>query len=127
MKEKKNEVKKYYYYNIDRYSFEGDISEVVKFLNNLPEAVKVNNLEFKQDSEKYTFIRYELNSEKDYDDYLEFKFYAIRLETNEEFNKRIESNKKAQIAARKAATTREKNKIEEEKKLFEILSKKYGR
>ena len=126
MKEEKNEVKKeYYYYNLDRYSFEGDVNKIIKFLKDLPETIKVSNLNFKQDSEKYTFIRYELDTENDYDGSLEFKFYAIRLETDEEFNKRLESNKKAQIAAKKAATTRAKNKETEEKILYERLKKKF--
>ncbi len=51
--------------------------------------------------------------------------YGYRLETDEEFNKRIAINKKQKISAKKAAATRKKKKEAKDIEEYERLCKKF--
>ena len=125
MKQEKKEIRTKYCYNINRCSFEGNLNKTIEFLKNLPEHVKSNDGAFRHDSKKYFFIRYEIDFELDDDGGTVLFFCAVRLETNEEFNTRLDEEENLEIAAKKKTEKEAKNKEIEEKALLEILRKKY--
>lgn len=73
--------------------------------------------------EGVTHIRYE--AERWWDCY-EFTMCQYRLETDKERNKRLATEKKRQLAAKKAAQARKAKKEERERKQYEKLKAKYG-
>src|SRR6187402_1712345 len=88
----KKEIKERVPYYMDNSYFEGDIEDIIKFLQKIPKDIKANTTISKD------YIRYEIDSDSDsYDTY--FHLYGWRLETDEEFNQRQIVNKKAKIAA----------------------------
>ncbi len=102
----------------DLLDFEGDVEIVITRLRTIMNNHKKDGF-FKFDIEKEVECGYHLDR---YDIYY---IYGTRLETDDEFAKRIESNKKRVISARKAAMTRAIKKEEREYAQYLKLHAKY--
>lgn len=117
--EKREEL--YLYIPID--VFEGNLEDVCKKVLNLKERLKQEHQVVKDNPNKY--FKYELFFTSYYDEGMEAKIRGVRLETDEEFNNRIERNKKQQQAGKMAAKKRKENQEKRELTLLETLKKKY--
>lgn len=78
------------------------------------------------------YHKFIMSHEKEYDydydnSYSIFVVYGIRYESDDEFNKRIETNKKKSISAERAAKVREEAKKKRELTLYNNLKAKYGK
>lgn len=97
----------YYIKDIDPYYFEGSIETVVSNIHRL----KDEHIEYK-----------DLRIEPNYiEDKLEFVLYGTRLETDEEYVRRLEFEKSMEEHKKR----RLKEVEEKERKLYETLKKKY--
>lgn len=114
------------------YDFEGKMEDVAKlfdFKNWFNNTYKKQYPHIQFNINKFHRFVIDHNTYYDYgsdDATHEFKVSGFRWETDEKFNKRIETNKKKSIAAKKAAITKEEAKKKRELTLYENLKKKYG-
>lgn len=126
--EKKNEIRVPISYYISYDNFEGDINDIIKFLQNLPQ--EINKLYNPNKDSVYLngIHRYTIEIERGYEDsHDEFSVVGWRWETDEEFNKRLETSKKISKSLKEKAKLDKEERIRKEKELFLELSKKYGR
>ena len=77
------------------------------------------------------YFRFSIEKEREYEygcpeGYDFHQLSGTRLETDEEFAKRIADSKKRSIAAKKAAKTKAIKKVERERKQYLKLHAKYG-
>jgi len=87
-----------HYYKISIYDLEGRLDDVIEFFLNLKENIKKQNHEILKNSEKTNnhdhftkfedFIDFKIEVNRYYDE-LDVDIYGIRLEKDEEYNKRI--------------------------------------
>lgn len=141
--EEKIEIKEYIPINIDLYNFEGDTNKIIKFFQDIPVKIKEKVDTFRkyytekvdkkilEDNEKnhikwLSCHRYELDV-KYYHDDVSLNINGFRWETDEEFNTRLDTQKRDKLNAQKAAKTRKLKQEEEELKLFNKLKEKYGK
>ncbi len=139
--EEKIEIKEYIPINIDLYNFEGDTNKIIKFFQDIPVKIKEKVDTFRkyytekvdkkilEDNEKnhikwLSCHRYELDV-KYYHDDVSLNINGFRWETDEEFNTRLDTQKRNKLNAQKAAKTRKLKQEEEELKLFNKLKEKY--
>ncbi len=126
-KEEKREIRVLICHYIDNSSFEGDLNKIIRFLQELPEKIKESYLPNGNLDYLDGVYRYSIEINKGYDDsYDEFEVVGYRWETDEEFENRLESNRKASESAKKAAKTKKIQQEEQERKEFERLKKIYG-
>jgi hypothetical protein len=125
----------HWYFSMDY--FEGSTTELIKNLQAIPEEHKAfikklddnaslqpRNQRYKIDPTWYLIDEYKFNVNYSHDGYeIDLEFW--RWETDEEFNNRIEANKKRSESAKKAAVARKKSEEEKERKLLLELKKKY--
>jgi hypothetical protein len=96
--------------------------------------IKQKLTEFEENSGEWSRLWFEDESYDYYESHeTRFVLYGERLETDEEFNKRLERTKKYAVANKKrlekkklALQERKKKLEEEEKKLYDKLKEKYG-
>lgn len=124
MNEKK-EIKCPVPYYIDSSYFEGDLNKIIKFLQELPEQIKLLYNPLGNSVYLNAIHRYEIQIGYD-DNYDEFTVIGYRWETDEEFNKRIEVNKKASKLAKENAKKRKLELEKQEKENYLKLKAKYG-
>lgn len=142
MKESKKEIRERLPIYIDLYNFEGDTKKVIEYIESIPIKVKdwiemsntnLSNVSYpileKEKVQEYqdkllSCFRYEINISKSYED-IELEVYGIRLETDEEFQDRINKVKGASNNARKAALTKKKNQELKDKEEYLRLKKKF--
>lgn len=109
--------------------FEKDFKELELFFKDTKKWFRSSNYYMQYPVEIYDSFKlvhdYEYESYGD-GQYTRYKLYGIRLETDKEFNDRIEKSKKASETAKKAAKQAKLNKEKSEKELFEKLKSKYG-
>lgn len=140
--ENKIEIKEFIPIDFDLYQLEGKVEEVIQRLKDIPNKVKEKVEIFRKYYEelgKPDYIkdvkesntkllschRFEIDISYSHDD-TNVSIQGYRWETDEEFNTRLDKQKKDKLNAQKAAKTRKKNQEEEELKLFNKLKKKYG-
>ena len=121
---------------IDLYSLEGDTEKVIQYLKDIPNKLKewssgFNHTKYSDKDKLYmdnllNCHRYELNFES-WQDGTEVSIEGVRWETDEEFNTRLDTQKRDKLNAQKAAKTRKLKQEEEELKLFNKLKEKYGK
>lgn len=104
---------------IDKDNFEGKISDIKKFIDNLPK----NLVEKYGVSDRY--YEFELDWDISYEGSIDIEIYGYRKETIEEANKRLLDIKKRSEASKKAVITKKEAQIKREKTLLETLKKKY--
>lgn len=123
---KKLEIKERLHLYLDRHTFQGSLEQVIKNLEDIPNRLMQENPIVMKDPKR--FIRFELNNDYDYhDETLEVSLYGVRLETDEELEKRADRAKRAKESANKAAVTRSKSKDKRERDLYEKLKEKYDK
>jgi hypothetical protein len=112
--EKKKEIKA----QLVSMDIEGNLEDFIGYLRDKEKEYR---------SQGYIKFYIEKNSYWEYDgsDITDFYLCGIRLETDIEFNKRIEEKKKRAKAARKAAKTRAERKEERELENYKKLHAKY--
>ena len=118
MAKKKRDKRKEIKERIETLDFEGDL------------AMTVTSLRKTMYDHRGRYIRFEVEKETEYDygynnGYTEHYLYGIRLETDEEFKKRIDINEKKRKADKEAAVKREANKEAKELAQYEKLHEKY--
>ena len=102
--------------------FEGDLENTIAYLKKTM-----------KDFKKLGYSKFSVDKETEYgygcdDSYDVYHLMGVRLETDEEFSKRIETSKKKSIAAKKAAKTRAIKKEEREHaKYLELHAKFKGK
>lgn len=107
--------------------FEGPLETVAANVLNLEERLRKEHALVAQEPER--FARFELSVSTD--DYgggspsIEVNIYGIRIETDAQFEERMEKNKKISIAAKAAAKKRKKADEEKEYQTFLKLEKKF--
>lgn len=133
-KEEKIEIKERLPIYMSIYDFEGDIEKVIQYLKDIPKML--HNWDTGIHKDKFTerdhlvhnnlmsCHRYSISIDRGYDD-IDLSINGFRWETDEEFNLRLDKQKKDKLNAQKAAKTRKKNQEEEELKLFNKLKEKY--
>lgn len=132
--EKLKLTEKINYYAISIYDIEGRLDDVVDYFLNLKENIKKTNHQILKNSEetnnnygyinptKYEdFIDFKIEVDKYYDD-IYINIYGIRLETDEEYNNRINYKKIKDEENKRKKLEMEKS----EKELYLKLKKKYG-
>lgn len=115
------------YHTISIYDIEGRLDDVIDYFLNLEENIKKTNHQMLKNSEKNNnyftkfedFIDFKIEVDR-YDE--EIDIYGIRLETDEEYNNRINAKKIQNEKNRKQKLEAEKS----EKELYLKLKKKYG-
>lgn len=60
-----------------------------------------------------------------YEDEPEIKIYGVRLETDEEFNNRLERSRKARLSQKKSVEKRKLNKQDKELQQYKKLKEKF--
>lgn len=104
--------------NLEQLDLEYDLDKTIKHLLNL-----------KKEYKKTGYFRFFIEKDTEYgyheESYTHHYLYGVRLETDEEFYKRTEQHKKASIAAKKAAVTKEEKRKARELKIYKKLHKKY--
>lgn len=106
-------------------------NEVKKFLQTIDmDDRDVDHLidelqEIKKECKKDGFFKFFTECEATYDYSSEYGIYGVRLETDEEFEKRVERNKKQKASAKKAAKKREENKKAKDLETYKKLHKQY--
>lgn len=98
------------------YEMSGDLKEIIEKLNS-----------YIYSNENLFDFKIETESEGGYygDHSVVIKIYAYRLETDDEYNQRMETNKKKSVAAKVAAERQRLANEQREKTLYENLKKKY--
>jgi len=105
--------------NLDTIDFEGNLEMTIIELQNIMANHRKNG---------YIEFFVEKETEYDYgcpDGYAVHYLYGVRLETDEEFDKRIGDNLRRREAAKKASKTKAANKEEKEIELYRELHAKY--
>lgn len=117
----KKEIKCQFYLDLDNL-LEGELNEVCQKIQDIPNRLKKENLYVKEDPN--VWIRFELGREYyGYEEGFELVVYGIRLETDEEFEKRkIKLQKQVEYKAKLKSIKEEKEKAQ-----FERLKAKYGK
>jgi len=111
---------------VDKYQFEGSISDVVNYINSLPELAKNRYpLNGELNAAHRFSIRHDTESDFDggYNDVFHLQCY--RWETDDELAKRIELSKKQSAAAKEREKNKKEGKLKREKTLYENLKKKF--
>ena len=137
-KKLKISVKDIPYIYIDNDILSGTLEEVAKNILGLREKLKVSYLQrqsaWDKSAEKRNQPRFtpfedykyiDLYVHSNYEDSWQIEIEVSRDETEEEFQKRIETNKKKSEAAKIAAKNRKLAQEKREKSLLETLKKKY--
>lgn len=119
------------YYKISIYDLEGRLDDVIDYFLNLKENIKKMNHQILKNSEKTSnydhftkfedFLDFKIEVTRFYDD-VDVDIYGIRLETDEEYNNRINAKKIQNEKNRKQKLEAEKS----EKELYLKLKEKYG-
>jgi hypothetical protein len=106
-----------------------EIREILNYDTNLELDVDgiISKLKsFKKEYTKKGYFNLFLDKEYDrYDDYMVHNLTGYRLETDEEFNKRIEKNKANTARAKKSAAKRKANKKKKELEIYKELYEKF--
>jgi hypothetical protein len=105
-------------------ALEGTLQEVAARILAFEERIKQEWAPYKNAPEN-TYIKFRMGIESG--EYPEFFFKAVRMETDKEYNDRLERNKKASKAAKEAAKKREENLKEKELAELKRLQDKYGK
>jgi len=125
-KEEKIEIKVDLPSVFEFYDIEGDIFEVAEKIKNIPNLLKERYSHIEGNSILDTIHRYRLNTYYYSDETPEINITGYRWETDEEFEKRIETNKKKSAAAKKATQTKRETQEKKELALLKSLKEKYG-
>lgn len=96
---------------IDQYEMEGDVSDLISLLSNIPYYVKAHYPYDKRDFSLYKV--YKLAIERGYDDDWEHIIYGIREENDKEYNNRMKIIERAKV---KKELSVERRKILKEKR-----------
>jgi bifunctional DNA-binding transcriptional regulator/antitoxin component of YhaV-PrlF toxin-antitoxin module len=100
-------------------------------------SINANSADFSKNSPDYLQLREALNREDFfslevyvecddcYGNEVNLELFVERHETDEEYKKRLEETSKRKRAAKKAADTREKNRLEREREQYERLKRKF--
>lgn len=106
----------------------GSLQEAASNILALEERLKKEHQMVIDNPKKY--IRFNIRIETpgyDYDESPEIKLYGVRLETDEEFKKRIERNNKAVEAQKASVKKRKENNKKRELATFLRLQQKFGK
>lgn len=104
--------------------FSGSIQDVAKNVLALEERIKTENAHIKNSQGQYFKFKMKVNTYMD--SYPELEFKAVRMETDKEYEDRLERNRKASIA-KKLLDKKKKEELEaKELAEFERLQKKFG-
>lgn len=110
--ETKKEIREYLSLYVELSSvIKGSLQDVANNILNIETRLRTEH-GFIRENPNY-YIRFEIEIETYYEDTPEIKLFGIRLESDAEFNQRIDRNKKARIAEQKRV---DKQKEEKEKK-----------
>ncbi len=101
----------------------GNIEEVVKKINAIPERLKNEHTEVKNNPNKY--YTFDLDVSYDLDEGVELCVYGWRMETDEDFVRRKKKLEQAKISGKALMAKKKKQKEEEELKLYQKLKTKY--
>jgi len=124
MNTNKKEIREELYINIDIDNLlDGSLQKVSQNILNIEERLKTEHRWLIDNPSKY--IRFELEGESHYDESFGIKVYGVRMETDEEYDKRIEKVKKASEASKLAAKKKMENLKEKELKELKRLQEKY--
>lgn len=126
MKSNRKEIRETIYIDIDLITIlTGTIQEIAKNILDIENRLKKECSLIIKNPELYK--RFELSYQYGYgqDESDSVLIYGVRDETEEEYNIRIEKNKKAQEAQKKAKQNRTANTIKNELKILAHLQKKY--
>lgn len=121
MKQEKLLIKQHIGLYMDTTMFEGTLKQVSDMVLGIPARIKETYVHL----DLSNFHDYEIEFDKDYDGCTEIRIKAIRWETDDEFNKRIEETKRRSLVAKKAATQRAFREQENKRLLYEKLKKEF--
>ena len=102
----------------------GSLKEAAENILALEKRLYTENDMVIQNPDKY--IRFNIKVENDYDEYAKIRLFGVRMETDKEFKKRIEENRKKVEAQKASAKKRIDNNDEKELATFIRLQKKYA-
>lgn len=102
----------------------GSLKEAAENILALEKRLYTENDMVIQNPDKY--IRFNIKVENDYDEYAKIRLFGVRMETDKEFKKRIEENRKKVEAQKASAKKRIENNDEKELATFIRLQKKYA-
>ena len=124
-KETKKEFKDVLYLYIDAdFLFEGSLQDVAQKVLDIEKRLRSEHNHVILNPNLYT--RFEIHTERDRDGYSEVIIEGIRLETDDEFKKRLEKSARASATQKRIAAEKKIKKEEDELKLYEELKLKYG-
>ncbi len=110
-----------YIFSLSTYDvFEGkveDIFEKIKDIRKYAQQYTAQDLSI--------FHRFSVDKEYNYDSSDDYNLIGYRWETEEEYNKRVERNKKDSESAKKREKEKKQELVKKEKELYEQLKKKY--
>jgi len=114
----------YMYVDVDS-TLDGTLQEVAARILALEERIKTEVVQYKPNPESY--FKFKIRASVNRDDYPEFNFSIVRMETDKEYEDRLERNKKASLAKR--LSDKKKKEEAEKKELAEFarLQEKYGK
>jgi hypothetical protein len=121
--ETKKEFKDVLYLYIDSSIFEGTLQEVSQKVLDIEKRLRTEHAQVIQNPDLY--IRFEIHTERDCDGYLEVIVKGIRLETDDEFTKRLEKSARASETAKRVAAEKKIKDAADELKLYQKLKLKY--
>lgn len=123
--EAKKEIKEELYMYVDTEKILcGKISEVAKKLLALEDKIKES---WKAEESSIKYDHFVMRFSRDYDGDLKIKFDGVRLETDEECNKRMLKNEQAMKSRRESVKKRKENNKKRELATFLRLQKKYAK
>lgn len=122
--EKKKEITERLGLYVDSSVLNGTLQNVANNILNIEKRLREEHQLVKQNPDM--FIRFEMEVDSEYDSsYAEITVSGVRLETDKEFEARLEKNEKARIAAAEAARKHKEKQKLEELATYERLKKKY--
>ncbi len=103
----------------------GTLQEVANNILNLEKRLREEHTLVKNEPNRFTHFKIELVSSKFEEGYHDIEISGVRLETDEEFKKRIEQNKKAKISAKKALLEKAQKLEEQQFATYKRLKEKF--
>ncbi len=120
---RKEIIEKVYLYTELDTVISGSLQEVANNILALEQELKTKNQYIIDNPDRY--FKFNIEIQRDYEGSDEIRLYGVRMETDEEFQKRIEKSKKSIEAQKLAAKKRIENTKKKELQTFLRLKKKY--
>lgn len=102
--------------------FRGSLEEVSKNILNLENRLKLEHAEVRNNPDKY--FRFDLKLDQTFED-VELEIFGVRLETDEEFQKRLEKSKKMAKSMKEFRKKLKDKKEKQELNTYLKLKKKF--